>query len=387
MKKNKPKKLARLLLKAIWLGLASILVLIAGTVLFLCAWALDEPKSFGDMIALTIVASVLLLALLAIYVRVFRKSKRTLLRWTKKSFVVLMPLVVIAMIIAVASFSHLDKTSQFGAVEGLAGQQGYTEGLSFAPDKLLTLTNDERIKNGKAPLALNTKLNDSALLKCGDMVKNDYWSHNDKNGAEPWRFIDQTGYGHGRVGENQAYGFTSENAVTTGWMNSEGHRNNLLDESFSEVGFGVCVSDNFVNQGKQLIVVQHFGQPKPIGNSNGSTTNGTAQAQNTKHYSSGECSQTPTPYKTRYENNPYLPQGQQKVRQEGVNGYTTSCTPDSNGKVIQGYSYPGYDKIIEVGTYVAPNSTSNPPVKNYSQCNQYAGTGAYQACIDAINAQ
>jgi hypothetical protein len=328
-----------------------------------------------------------LIALLALYVYVFRKTKRTLLRWTKKSFIVLMPLVVIAMIIAVASFSHLDKVSQFGTVEGLAGQQGYVEGLSFAPDKLLTLTNDERTKNGKAPLVLNTKLNDSALLKCDDMVKNNYWSHNDKNGVEPWRFIDQSGYSHGKVGENQAYGFTSESAVTTGWMNSEGHRNNLLDESFSEVGFGVCVSDNFINQGKQLIVVQHFGQPMPTTGSPTSNGSSSAQVQNTKQYVSGVCSQTPVAYKTRSENNPYLPQGQQKVRQEGVNGYTTSCTPDSNGKVVQGYTYPGYDKIIEVGTYVAPNNTSNPPAKNYSQCNQYSGTGAYQACIDAINAQ
>lgn len=387
MKKNKPKKLIKLLLKGIWLGLSSVLVLIFGTVLFLCAWTLDEPKSYGDIIVLAVIATVVLLVTLALYVRIFQKTKKTLLRWTKKSFLFLMPLVIVAMIIAIALFSHLSKNSQFGAAGGLIGQQSYVEGLSFAPDKLITLTNDERTKNGQAPLSLNTKLSDSALLKCNDMVKNNYWSHNDRNGAEPWGFMDQAGYSHGKLGENLAYGYAREGDVTAGWMNSEGHRKNILDKDFTEVGFGFCVGENFNNQGKQLLVVQHFGQPITRENTEQPTVNNTVQQQPAKQYMSGVCSQKPISYKTRYEDNANLPQGQKNVHQEGVDGYTSTCTPDSNGNVIQGYTYPGYDKIIEVGTYVAPAHSYTPPPKNYSRCNQFSGSGAYQACINAINAQ
>lgn len=124
-----------------------------------------------------------------------------------------------------------------------------------------------------------------------------------------------------------------------------------------------------------------------LGSPNDTTSNSSQAPSTNKAYSAGICTETPIRYTTKYEDNPYLPIGQQKVRQEGKDGYRSTCTPNSDGKqILQGYTYPGYDKIIENGTYVAPTSTYQPP-KNYSQCNQFSGTGAYQACIDAVNRQ
>ena len=130
-------------------------------------------------------------------------------------------------------------------------------------DTLLSLTNKERAKAGLSPLAANSLLDQSAKAKCLDMVTNNYWSHIDLSGQEPWRFIDATGYKKQAAGENLASGFTSNIAVVQGWMDSPAHRKTLLDSIYVDVGFGVCESPNFVNNGKQTIVVQHFGTPLP----------------------------------------------------------------------------------------------------------------------------
>ena len=128
---------------------------------------------------------------------------------------------------------------------------------------LLELTNKERAVAGVGALTANTLLDQSAKAKCADMVTNNYWSHVDLTGQEPWHFIDATGYNKEAAGENLAYGFTSDSAVVQGWMNSPAHRKTLLDPIYTDVGFGVCESPDFVGSGKQTIVVQHFGRPLP----------------------------------------------------------------------------------------------------------------------------
>lgn len=106
-------------------------------------------------------------------------------------------------------------------------------------------------------LSLNPLLSQSALNKCNDMVRRDYWSHKDPKGNEPWEFIKPlTDYQ--AAGENLAYGHADAESVVTGWINSPGHNENLLNKDFTDVGFGVCLSENYVNEGRQVIVVQHF---------------------------------------------------------------------------------------------------------------------------------
>ena len=128
---------------------------------------------------------------------------------------------------------------------------------------LLELVNTIRTQNGRAQLRVNAQLTASAAAKCTDMVQKDYWSHNDPAGREPWHFIDEAGYRKLAAGENLAYGFSDANAVVEGWMNSPSHREAILNPLYTEVGFATCESQNFVQSGRQLIVVQHFGTPLP----------------------------------------------------------------------------------------------------------------------------
>ncbi len=129
---------------------------------------------------------------------------------------------------------------------------------------LLVSTNSERSSNGLSSLTLNSKLNSSAQSKANDMVSKDYWAHNTPSGQEPWVFFDSAGYVYQKAGENLAYGFSTSSSTIVGWMNSASHRANILDEAYTEVGFGFANSENFVGTGQETIVVAHYGTPTSV---------------------------------------------------------------------------------------------------------------------------
>lgn len=118
---------------------------------------------------------------------------------------------------------------------------------------LFTLVNKERSKRKLSPLLLDESLNKSALDKCEDMIKRNYWSHETPKGEEPWVFIEKYEPGYIKAGENLAKGFENSDKVVEGWMASETHRKNIVDSEYNHVGYGVC-SEDF---GQQR-VVQHF---------------------------------------------------------------------------------------------------------------------------------
>jgi hypothetical protein len=132
---------------------------------------------------------------------------------------------------------------------------------SMSISELLSQTNIERANNGKAPLSNNAQLNQAAQAKANDMVARNYWSHNTPDGQAPWVFFDNAGYKYQKAGENLAYGFTTSDSTIAGWMNSPPHKENLLDSSYQDVGFGFANSDNFQDSGPETIVVAEYGQP------------------------------------------------------------------------------------------------------------------------------
>lgn len=137
--------------------------------------------------------------------------------------------------------------------------------LSYAtnmtPTGLTESTNTERISHKIPALTLNETLSKAAQAKANDMIAKNYWSHTTPEGQEPWIFINQTGYKYQAAGENLAYGFTNNAAAVTGWMNSPGHRANILNGDYSEVGFGIANSPNYQNEGEQTIVVAMYAKP------------------------------------------------------------------------------------------------------------------------------
>lgn len=148
-------------------------------------------------------------------------------------------------------------------IQVLAGVQVQTEQhqevLAYATDVsvggLLAATNQARAANGLGALALNGQLNNGAQSKANDMIAKNYWSHNSPDGTQPWQFFTAHGYQYQKAGENLAYGFSTSGQTVDGWMNSAGHRANVLG-SYQDVGFGIASSATY--QGSQNTVIVAF---------------------------------------------------------------------------------------------------------------------------------
>jgi uncharacterized protein YkwD len=140
--------------------------------------------------------------------------------------------------------------------------------LSYATNTsisgLLQETNEERVSVGLANLGLNTRLNQAAQAKANDMASRDYWSHNTPDGNPPWVFFANAGYQYQTAGENLAYGFGNSTETVIGWMNSPGHKANILNTTYTEVGFGIANAENYQGTGPETIVVAMYGSPQVI---------------------------------------------------------------------------------------------------------------------------
>lgn len=132
----------------------------------------------------------------------------------------------------------------------------------ISSQKLLDTTNVQRSSNGKPKLVINDKLTAAAQTKANDMAKRNYWSHTTPDGNAPWQFVKDAGYSYQKAGENLAYGFDSSSDTVAGWMNSKSHRENLLDNAYSEVGFGYANVADYNKSGPETVVVAMYGEPQ-----------------------------------------------------------------------------------------------------------------------------
>jgi len=127
----------------------------------------------------------------------------------------------------------------------------------ISTERLITLTNIERSKQGLTPLVQNPQLSRAALQKAGDMFAKNYWAHNSPDGTTPWYFIREAGYNYTYAGENLARGFETAEEVVKAWMVSPKHRANVLSENFNEVGF--AVKKGRLNGEETVLIVETFG--------------------------------------------------------------------------------------------------------------------------------
>lgn len=105
-------------------------------------------------------------------------------------------------------------------------------------DRVVQLTNIERQKVGLPPLKFNSQLARAAQEHTNNMAKGDFFSHSNPNGSSMGSRISATGYPFAYAAENiHAGGATPEEAVN-GWMNSPGHRRNILSKKAKEIGVG-----------------------------------------------------------------------------------------------------------------------------------------------------
>lgn len=114
--------------------------------------------------------------------------------------------------------------------------------------EVVRLVNEARIQNGLKPLTANWELSRVARYKSQDMVDNRYFSHTSPTYGSPFQMITAFGLSYRTAGENIAYGQRSPQAVVNGWMNSPGHRANILNASFTQIGVGYVASGNYWTQ-------------------------------------------------------------------------------------------------------------------------------------------
>ena len=110
--------------------------------------------------------------------------------------------------------------------------------------EVLRLSNIFRAENGLAPLVANAELAEAAQSHSEAMAKRDFFAHTDLNGKEPWDRAQAAGYDYSAIAENIAAGQRTPEQVVNGWINSPGHRRNLLNPTYTDLGVGYFKLEN-----------------------------------------------------------------------------------------------------------------------------------------------
>ncbi|MFD5268869.1 CAP domain-containing protein [Streptomyces sp. NPDC058335] len=117
-----------------------------------------------------------------------------------------------------------------------------------AVTRVVALVNTERAKVGCSPVTLNAQLSQAAQAHSADMASHNTMSHTGSDGSDPGQRITRAGYLWSTYGENVAYGYSTPEQVMAGWMASAGHKRNILDCGFKEIGVGVAQPGNYWTQ-------------------------------------------------------------------------------------------------------------------------------------------
>ncbi len=110
--------------------------------------------------------------------------------------------------------------------------------------QIVSLVNVERSKAGLQPVTLNSKLSQAAQNHTNDMVSKGYFSHTSPSGGTMTSRVNAVGYAYSTIGENIAAGSSTASATMTQWMNSPGHKANILNPKFRELGVGYAPSND-----------------------------------------------------------------------------------------------------------------------------------------------
>jgi uncharacterized protein YkwD len=134
--------------------------------------------------------------------------------------------------------------------------------LSSITNRVLALTNFHRQQSGLAPLKNNAILTAVAQSHTENMVVRDFYSHQAPDGSRSADRIRRAGYNYSFAAENIAAGYDSADAVVQGWMNSPGHRANIMNPNLQEIGVGfyfIANDPGTVNY--RYYWTQNFGTP------------------------------------------------------------------------------------------------------------------------------
>ncbi|MBF2049408.1 MAG: CAP domain-containing protein [Leptolyngbya sp. IPPAS B-1204] len=129
-------------------------------------------------------------------------------------------------------------------------------------NQIVSLTNNFRQQNGLAPVTLNSRLSRAAQTHSENMAFQDFVSHTGVDGSSVAQRVTATGYGWSVVAENIAAGYQTATEVVQGWINSNGHRANLLNPDVTEIGIGYYfLASDSGNENWNYYWTQVFGAP------------------------------------------------------------------------------------------------------------------------------
>ena len=114
--------------------------------------------------------------------------------------------------------------------------------------EVIRLVNEIRAKNGLKALSYDWELARVARYKSQDMKDNNYFSHTSPVYGSPFQMIRNFGISFRSAGENIAKGYATPKAVVNGWMNSSGHRANILNAGYTHIGVGYVGGGNYWTQ-------------------------------------------------------------------------------------------------------------------------------------------
>lgn len=117
-----------------------------------------------------------------------------------------------------------------------------TTAINALENEVIRLTNLERTKRGLPALKANWQLSRCARYKSQDMINKNYFAHQSPTYGSPFDMIESFGISMAAGGENIAMGQRTPQEVVTAWMNSPGHRSNILSTAYTQIGVGVAKS-------------------------------------------------------------------------------------------------------------------------------------------------
>lgn len=121
-------------------------------------------------------------------------------------------------------------------------------------DEVARLVNIERSKNGLPGLTINWQLSRVARYKSQDMINKNYFSHTSPTYGSPFKMMESFGIRFSSAGENIAYGQRTPAEVMNSWMNSSGHRANILSPSYTQIGVGLAKTSSGVCYWTQMFI-------------------------------------------------------------------------------------------------------------------------------------
>lgn len=126
--------------------------------------------------------------------------------------------------------------------------------LKAIEDEIIRLVNLQRSYNGLSPLTYNWQVARVARIKSQDMINNNYFSHYSPVYGSPFKMLESYGLKFSSAAENIAYGQKTAQAVMDAWMNSPGHKANILSKTVTQIGVGCAKASNGTLYFTQLFI-------------------------------------------------------------------------------------------------------------------------------------